>query len=90
MIEKKEGVGEDNAFANIKHEFEAQRQQLQEHDECIKKHEEGLEDQLARIETMREILDENSSKKIRRRLIEILCVHAFSIYEWIMLTTNPP
>lgn len=61
MIEKKEGVSDDNAFANIKHEFEAQRQQLQEHDECIKKHEEGLEDQLARIETMREMLDENSN-----------------------------
>ena len=55
MVEKK-----------IQQDFEAQCQRLQEHDKCIKNCEEGLEDQLAKIEMMREILDENSSKKSER------------------------
>lgn len=55
----------DAALAKIKHQFDVQRQQLEEHGQSIKKHEEQFEDQLARIEMMREILDENSSKKIR-------------------------
>ena len=56
MVEKK-----------IQQDFEAQCQWLQEHDKCIKNCEESLEDQLAKIEMMREILDENSSKKSAER-----------------------
>ena len=63
MIEKKAyESGDDTSLAKIKHQFDAQRLQLQEQGQCIKKHEEQFEDQLARIEMMREILDENSSK----------------------------
>lgn len=66
MIDKKNYDGEDDAaLAKIKHQFDVQRQQLEEHGQSIKKHEEQFEDQLARIEMMREILDENSSKEIR-------------------------
>ena len=63
MIEKKSYDNEDEtSLAKIKHQFNEQRLQLEEHGQCIKKHEEQFEDQLARIEMMREILDENSSK----------------------------
>ena len=63
MIEKKrQDSGDETSLAKIKYQFDAQRLQLQEHGQFIKKHEEQFEDQLARIEMMREILDENSSK----------------------------
>ena len=62
MIERKSyESGDETSLAKIKHQFDAQRVQLQEHGQCIKKHEEQFEDQLARIEMMREILDENSN-----------------------------
>ena len=65
MIEKKgQDSGDESSLAKIKYQFDAQRLQLQEHGEFIKKHEEQFEDQLARIEMMREILDENSSKSL--------------------------
>ena len=66
MIEKKEGKEGSNpqTLMRIKREFEAQRLQLEQHDQSIKRHEEDLEEQLAKIETMREILEENSSKDI--------------------------
>jgi hypothetical protein len=72
MIEKKgyDG-GDESSLAKIKHQFDAQRLQLQEHGQFIKKHEEQFEDQLARIEMMREILDENSSKDCSTRVVVI-------------------
>ena len=67
MIERKSyDSGDETSLAKIKHQFDAQRVQLQEHGQCIRKHEEQFEDQLARIEMMREILDENSSKNFVR------------------------
>ncbi len=72
MIEKNgyDG-GDESSLAKIKHQFDAQRLQLQEHGQFIKKHEEQFEDQLARIEMMREILDENSSKDCSTRVVVI-------------------
>lgn len=75
MIEKKSGYddeGDETSLAKIKHQCEAQRLQLREHGQCIKKHDEQFEDQLARIEMMREMLDENSSKDLLH-IILIAC-----------------
>ena len=73
MIERKNyDSGDESSLAKMKHQFDAQRVQLQEHGQCIKKHEEQFEDQLARIEMMREILDENSSKDSCQVVIKYL------------------
>lgn len=69
MVQERE-ENEENPLMKIKRDFESQRLQLQEHDECIKKHEESFEDQMARIETMREILDDNASKKNKQAHLE--------------------
>ncbi|XP_046845131.1 uncharacterized protein LOC124438981 isoform X2 [Xenia sp. Carnegie-2017] len=62
MIDKKTNDDPCNevSLVKIKHQFNQQHLQLQEHGQCIKRHEEQFEDQLARIEMMREMLDENS------------------------------
>ncbi|XP_028407738.1 uncharacterized protein LOC114530326 [Dendronephthya gigantea] len=73
MIEKKAyDSGDDTSLAKIKHQFDAQCLQLQEQGQCIKKHEEQFEDQLARIEMMREMLDENSNQTGKESSVRVI------------------